>query len=608
MDDTTPLAGSELPGFADRPSVGRPAEDEPIDVTLHLRPGEHPDAPARLRQLEASPPLARVHLTREEHAELFAARPEDVAAVERFASEQGLEITDSNPRRSWMKLRGSRSQLESAFGTELHLFEHRGRQSRGYRGQLRLPSPLAPAVVAATGLANHPIARASAAGTAPPADSGAAATSALPAKRCNADDLRRACRFPANATGKGQCIGILGLSKQQGDPYAEPGGVSLDDLKAYPFDAARLALFQVLGPNKPYLDTAQWRGLFDDPGFPANPKAQNTNFLYNSDGPVWTMEATADTQICLALAPEAAVILRLTEDYQDDAFLDALGLLIHEDQPQPTILSISLDWVEDKYHITQSFRDQAQALFRQANLLGMTVCAASGDWGSHGQPVEQNEPYVPAVQFPASSAEVLACGGADLRSAGARLEFGDVWNEPYLGLQRASGGAFEAATEEPLPAWQRAAVDEWRRATGSDAAGRGVPDVAGPADYAHGLRLLLDGLEFNANGTSAATPLWAALLACIYQRLAEAGVPRVGHITPSLYEPAVRKAFVDIAGGDNALRGGKVYQAVAGCWDPCTGLGGPDGEALLAALRAMAKAARSAAGDTAPKGAKKRPG
>jgi kumamolisin len=73
-------------------------------------------------------------------------------------------------------------------------------------------------------------------------------------------------------------------------------------------------------------------------------------------------------------------------------------------------------------------------------------------------------------------------------------------------------------------------------------------------------------------GTSAVAPLWAGLIAILNQKL---GKP-VGFLHPVLY--ANQKAFRDITSGNN---GG--YQAGKG-WDACTGLGSPNGTALLAAF------------------------
>jgi kumamolisin len=106
-----------------------------------------------------------------------------------------------------------------------------------------------------------------------------------------------------------------------------------------------------------------------------------------------------------------------------------------------------------------------------------------------------------------------------------------------------------------------------------------VPDVAGDADPATGYFVRVDGQEFPIGGTSAVAPLWAGLLALINQKLGR----RVGFINPLLYSKGAG-AFHDVKEGNNRVGDQNVgYDSRQG-WDPCTGLGSPDGEKVLQAL------------------------
>jgi kumamolisin len=95
------------------------------------------------------------------------------------------------------------------------------------------------------------------------------------------------------------------------------------------------------------------------------------------------------------------------------------------------------------------------------------------------------------------------------------------------------------------------------------------------------LRLL--GKPFSGGGTSAATPIWAALVSRLSTTL---GRP-LGWLSPAFYAIG-SKAFRDISRGNNDLnargRRWRYYRAGIG-WDACTGLGAPDGVALLDALK-----------------------
>jgi kumamolisin len=111
--------------------------------------------------------------------------------------------------------------------------------------------------------------------------------------------------------------------------------------------------------------------------------------------------------------------------------------------------------------------------------------------------------------------------------------------------------------------------------------GRGVPDVSGDADPATGYKILVKGVNAVVGGTSAVAPLWAGLIARFGQSL---GHP-VGFLHPTIYASDVSSlGFQDITQGNNDSQGlGGLYQAGPG-WDPCTGLGSPQGAALLKAL------------------------
>ena len=85
-------------------------------------------------------------------------------------------------------------------------------------------------------------------------------------------------------------------------------------------------------------------------------------------------------------------------------------------------------------------------------------------------------------------------------------------------------------------------------------------------------------------GTSAATPLWAGLIALANQT---AGHP-LGFVNPALYTIGLASAthtdYQDITHGNNTYDQGGVhipgYTAAPG-WDPVTGWGSPDAEKLL---------------------------
>jgi kumamolisin len=109
---------------------------------------------------------------------------------------------------------------------------------------------------------------------------------------------------------------------------------------------------------------------------------------------------------------------------------------------------------------------------------------------------------------------------------------------------------------------------------------RGVPDVAAFAAIDPGYRIVLNDRPIVKDGTSAATPLWAALVALANARR---GAP-VGLVNPFLYaNPELCRGVVT---GNNRVDG-VGYDAGPG-WNACTGLGVPRGAEIIAALSPIA--------------------
>ena len=152
-----------------------------------------------------------------------------------------------------------------------------------------------------------------------------------------------------------------------------------------------------------------------------------------------------------------------------------------------------------------------------------------------------------------------------------------MWNDG-AGHGATGGGVSDTF---PLPSWQASAgVPARAGSPAGTAPARGVPDVAGCADPQTGYQVLVDGQSMVVGGTSAVAPLWAALIC----RMAQSTGKPFGLLQPLLYAGVTAgtaaAGFQDITSGNNGA-----YTAGPG-WDACTGLGSPDGTALLGILSA----------------------
>jgi kumamolisin len=184
------------------------------------------------------------------------------------------------------------------------------------------------------------------------------------------------------------------------------------------------------------------------------------------------------------------------------------------------------------------------------------------------------------VDFPAASPHVLACGGTSLKADQTQIVAETVWNDGASG--GATGGGISGFFAAPV--WQKG-LSALRTSGGSVALTmRGVPDVAGDADPETGYDVRVDGSDTVIGGTSAVAPLWAALLARIN---ASTGRP-AGFVNAQLY--AAPAACRDVTQGNNGDYGARTG------WDACTGLGSPNGAALLPLLSASAGAGKAPTG------------
>jgi kumamolisin len=472
-----------------------------------------------------SPPTPRPGhpLSRSDFAARHGARPEDLAAVEAFARDNGLQVVDSDPARRRVVLAGTVEAMSRAFDVELHRYEAAGAAYRGRVGHVRIPAELANAVEAVLGLDNRPQARPHFVSREDLAELPAAAPRSFTPR-----EIARLYGFPTSGDGSGQCIGIIELG----------GGYR---------DAEVAAYFASLGLDGPTVTSVSVDNAVNSPVGDPN----------SADG-----EVLLDIEVAGAVAPGARIAVYFAPN-SDQGFVDAVTAAAFDDVNRPAVLSIS--WGNAEANWTPQGIQAMDQAFQAAAAVGMTVCCASGDDGSRDG-VGDGRAH---VDFPASSPHVLGCGGTRLLEANGAIDSETVWNDASSAT---GGGVSDVFT---LPEFQAASGVPASVNPGGQI-GRGVPDVAGNADPVTGYQVLVDGQTLVFGGTSAVAPLWAGLLALINEQLAEP----VGYLNPMLYEQLVNEAD---AIGDVTSGGNGAYQAGRG-WDACTGLGTPHGENLLATL------------------------
>jgi kumamolisin len=477
--------------------MGQPSSDQSLEIILVLR------------RRKESPHVPELKLSHEGLKELHGADPADIEAIESFAAMHDFSIARTDAGARTITLAGPLNSLARAFGAEMELRQVGERVIRTRQGSLRVPESLFEKVVAVLGFDERPVA----APYRQRADAGVDSSSFTPVQ------VAEAYQFPSNK-GKNQTIALIELD----------GGFRTSDLNAY---------WKQLGLKNVVTTAVSVDGAANKPS--GDPES--------ADG-----EVALDIEVAGAVAPEARLAVYFAPN-TDRGFLDAIHAAIHDTVRKPSIISIS--WGAPENQWTPQSMDAFNAAFQDAALLGITVCAASGDNGSS----DGESDGASHVDFPASSPWVLACGGTRLLASGNQIQSETVWHDIDGG---STGGG--VSTHFPKPGYQAAI----------SASGRGVPDVAGNADPETGYRVIVDSKESVIGGTSAVAPLWAGLIALLNEQLGK----NVGWLHPQLYGTITQhKALRDVTSGTN-----DAYRAQTG-WDACTGLGTPNGQAILAALK-----------------------
>ncbi|MCG8461763.1 MAG: hypothetical protein MI919_36235, partial [Holophagales bacterium] len=247
LTDRQPLPGSEpvLSGAV----IGTPAECEHLEIGVQLRRRtSSPDLPS-LRALSDGS-AERLH--RDRFTAVHGADPDDVAAVERFAGEVGLDVVGHDLCHRIVRLAGSAALLDLVFGVRQVLVTHRhGGTYRSHQGLIHLPGDLLPRVRGVFGLDGRPVARphVRAGWTSWPL-AGSETSATFAPHPFFPTEVAELYGFPA-ATGRGQKIAILELG----------GGYRRQDLSRY---------FQRLGVPMPRITNVSVAGGGNRPGSSAD--------------------------------------------------------------------------------------------------------------------------------------------------------------------------------------------------------------------------------------------------------------------------------------------------------------------------------------------------
>jgi kumamolisin len=514
-----------LPGAR---ALGRANPHTTIEVSLKLRPkNEIPDLTGR----------PKTTLSREQLAEKYGASEDDIDKVVQAFQKFGLKRIEANAATRTVRLSGTIAQMENAFQVKLFDYAHPGGNYRGRIGQVRVPAETRDIVQGVFGLDNRRVAKRR---PHPVHDLSKSRTLRIPSSWYIPSQLATHYNFPAG-DGTGQAVAVLEFG----------GGYFPADLQEF----CKLANVSV--PTVVAVST----------------DGTATNSRDGAEG-----EVMLDVEVVAGICPKSTIVVYFAE-WTEQGWITAMDAVMQDKTHDPGVISISWGAPEDTDIWTDQAMTQLNETFKEAALLGITICIAAGDDGSSDADLDGHA----HVDFPSSSPYVLAVGGTTIPTKGGSQP-DIVWKEGD-GLRADNGGSTGGGVSSVFarPTWQEGITIS--SVNPGAIAGRCVQDIAANADWnASPYLLVVDGKAQGNGGTSAATPLCAALVTLINQ--ARGAGKRIGYLTPLLYQGGIGSAgCTDITSGNNVTATVGGYSAGRG-YDAVSGWGTPNGKQLLAALPA----------------------
>lgn len=520
-----------------------------------------------LDQQTRSSPDYHKWLTPEQYAERFGASQDDVRKIRTWLEREGFTSVEIARSRARISFDGTAGQVNRVFLTPIHQYQVGGRMHYANASAPFLPSQLQGLVSAVRGLNDfHPKARAvrsrqAGMNTTPHFTSSISGSHFL-APEDFAVIYNVRSLYNAGIDGTGQKIAIAGQT----------------DIDPKDIDAFRSAAG--LPANEPQVV------LYGaDPGTNANDLG----------------EADLDIEWAGAVARNATIVYANSTD----VFNSAIHAI--DDNLAPVL---SLTYGTCEANVSAAEMSTLTAAFQQANAQGITVIAATGDFGAADcdEPTDPKKVVASAthglsIDVPSDIPYVTALGGSTLTegtgtywntsndaNGGSALSYipESVWNDTSAsgGITASGGGGSKLFTK---PVWQ----------TGENVPNDGfrdTPDVSLSASANHDGYLMCSGGDcvngFRnsdntvdlAGGTSVAAPAFAAIIALLNQH---SGTTQ-GNINFILYPLAASStdAFHDVTQGDNkvpctlgstdCISGGNIGYSAGPGYDQATGLGSVD--------------------------------
>jgi subtilase family serine protease len=234
-------------------------------------------------------------------------------------------------------------------------------------------------------------------------------------------------------------------------------------------------------------------------------------------------EAALDIDLLTALAPQSVIDVYQAPNNgiaKGDGFYDLFKRFANSDTDK--VMSVS--WASCEARVAAAQVRAQEALFEQADAQGQEIFTAAGDEGSTDcfDPAASKPNDAVSAATPASSPFVIAVGGTSFTGSGSSQKE-VVWNDSDSALGAGAGGG-GVSTIWCMPSYQHQTkipgiINAESKRDASSSCGtktfREIPDVSASGDPLFGYAVFYNGswVFGGVGGTSAATPVWAAIAA-----------------------------------------------------------------------------------------------
>lgn len=543
------VAGTNIPASTTvARDLGRADLSEEINVTVYLN-GNNAAAFDRAVEALYDPASPTYHAwMNNDELKKYAATEAQQEAVAQELLNNGLRVVSRDPLGFSIRARGTTANVEKAFNTELHNFQHNGKVFRANVKTARLNSPAGDYVSTVAGLQSNTVvplvARAldpqgnpvyasvplsqQAAGSFPQMSTTDCLSSAGTFNLKSTDGSTSAAYVGTQFLNSGICDylpsqlqDVLGLRDAYAAGFTGTGQtIVLVEAFGYPTLVDDANAFFTMA-NLPLLDSSNFKIVYPQ-GVPTNP---NLGILTG-----WNTEMALDLEWAHVVAPGAKIVVVVTNGQDSESFENSITYVAEHDLGKVISNSYEEDIDLIAGPLEQNSWDQAIKL---AAAKGMSVNFSTGDSGDHGLGTPLGAASVPSVSPHATSVggttilnDVFNPGSTITTSWGEVVTFLGgvdsnnnevVFDPPTQIVSIFPGGGGGESVFWPKPKWQASLPGT----------GRQTPDVSALSNPFTGVPIVItfgtqQFIEYGVGGTSLACPIFSGFWALANQKAGHA--------------------------------------------------------------------------------------